>query len=252
MIARLVAIGVAAASAAVLSISLLAMAGADGVADRSEIGFGGAPLPEPAPVPARQDAPPPTASAGVPEAASPAPVERRADPGVPVHSGRLEDVAVSAVMPPTGVRIGDLAVDAEVVPVGYVAETDEMEVPRSASLVGWYEFSASPGSAGSAVLAAHVDWNGRAGAFFDLHTLEEGTTIVVDYADGSSQRFEVFAAEQYDKHVLPTAAIFARDGEPLLTLVTCGGLFDEADQTYRDNVVVYARPAADPAVAPPT
>ena len=36
---------------------------------------------------------------------------------------------------------------------------------------------------------------------------------------------------------------FARDGAPVLRLVTCGGDFDFASHHYRSNVVVTAHPA---------
>ena len=161
---------------------------------------------------------------------------------VPVASGRAEDVAVPVVRRPIRLEIGDLSIQAPIEPVGYDAENDEMEVPRSASVAGWYEFSATPGEAGSAVLAAHVDWNGRQGAFFDLYLSEVGTRVVVEFDDGTFTEFEVFAAEQYDKKALPTDDIFTRQGEPVLTLITCGGVFNESVRSYEDNVVVFARP----------
>ncbi len=52
------------------------------------------------------------------------------------------------------------------------------------------------------------------------------------------------ARRQYGKELLPTDAIFAREGEPTLALVTCGGPFD--GRRYEDNVVVFARPAGAP------
>ena len=53
----------------------------------------------------------------------------------------------------------------------------------------------------------------------------------------------VVDVERVDKTRLPTAQLFARDGPPLLTLITCGGEFDRAAGHFRDNVVVHARPA---------
>ncbi len=46
---------------------------------------------------------------------------------------------------------------------------------------------ASPAQTGSAVLAALVDFNGVAGAFYRLHELEEGTRVVVVLDDGTRQ-----------------------------------------------------------------
>lgn len=159
-----------------------------------------------------------------------------------VVSGRPEDVAVPSTRRPVRLSIGELAIDAPIEVVGYDVENDEMEIPRSAGVAGWYEFSSSPGDEGSAVIAAHVDWNGRRGAFFDLYLSEPGTRVVVEYEDGTTREFEVTAAKQYDKRALPTDEIFTRTGEPVLTLITCGGVFNPAVRSYDDNVVVFAVP----------
>ena len=47
---------------------------------------------------------------------------------------------------------------------------------------------------------------------------------------------------RYAKASLPAADVFARDVEPRLVLVTCGGAFDPATRHYADNVVAYAVP----------
>ena len=42
--------------------------------------------------------------------------------------------------------------------------------------------------------------------------------------------------------MLPLDRLFARDGPPRLTLITCGGPFLPEYLSYRDNVVVVAEP----------
>jgi hypothetical protein len=46
----------------------------------------------------------------------------------------------------------------------------------------------------------------------------------------------------YGKTELPTDRIFAREGSPVVTLITCGGAFNPSVGSYEDNVVVYAVP----------
>jgi len=249
---RLLAAVVAATAATVLvvvSLSILAGAPEAGVAGREGVAFGTVPTRAvTAPVfPEAAGRAPTIPAAPVPAAAE---VPALTAPLVPVVSGLLSSLPAEPVNRPVGIRIADLAISSDVAPVGYDADKDQMEVPASASLVGWYEFSASPGKRGSAVLAAHVDWNGREGTFFDLHTIEVGAVVTIEYADGSERHFEVFAARQYDKQVLPVDEIFSKEGGPVLTLVTCGGLFDGSRGSYRDNMVVYARPAASFVEAP--
>lgn len=142
---------------------------------------------------------------------------------------------------PTSLAIEGLGVaDAPVVPVG-VKDDGEMEVP-GASEVGWYRFGSRPGDDGAAVLAAHVAYDGVDGVFRHLDDLEEGDALTVSFADGSRRAFTVTAVERYDKSDLP-ADVWARTGPPRLVLITCGGDFDTAADSYEDNVVAYAGPA---------
>jgi sortase (surface protein transpeptidase) len=133
-----------------------------------------------------------------------------------------------------------------VVAVG-VEDNGEMEVPYDVDTVGWYRHGPLPGASGSAVLAAHVDLAGKGpGVFFDLTTLTPGDVMVVDFNDGSQAGFEVLARRTYDRSSLPLDTIFADEGPPFLTLVTCGGAFDRSTRHYESNVVVYAVPVPLP------
>ncbi len=144
---------------------------------------------------------------------------------------------------PIGLRIEELGVDAPIDPYGVDQSTGQMDVPDNVTDVGWYKFGPSPGEAGSAVLAAHVDLAGSGpGVFFDLDTLEEGDRVVVVYEDGTESAFRVIARAAYDKDELPLDVIFSREGPSVLTLVTCGGGFNRNIARYDSNVVVYAVP----------
>jgi hypothetical protein len=65
----------------------------------------------------------------------------------------------------------------------------------------------------------------------------------VDRADGSTATFRVTGSKRVPKTRFPTEAVYAPSLEPLLRLVTCGGSFDYAAKSYRDNVIVFATPA---------
>jgi hypothetical protein len=171
----------------------------------------------PAVVPALLQAPAPVPPSAAPEAAQPA--------------------------PPVRIRVADAGVDAPVVVAG-VDEQGGMAVPEDVRTVGWYRFGAGPGAtAGSAVLAGHVDdrIQGR-GAFYSLADLPAGSPIEVTLADGTVLAYRVSAVERVPKAVLPADRLFARDGPPQLALITCGGVFDRAEGGYTDNVVVTAAP----------
>jgi len=133
----------------------------------------------------------------------------------------------------------DLA-DAPIRDVG-VEPNGEMEIP-GASEIGWYRWSASPGQAGSSVLAAHIAFNGRDGVFRELDEVVVGDRFTVHYDDGSTRDFEVTELGQYAKQALPFDRVFAKTGEPSVVLITCGGDFNRCLNSYEDNVVVYADP----------
>ena len=144
---------------------------------------------------------------------------------------------------PTGLTIRGIDVDAPVEPYGVNRSTGEMDVPSNVRDVAWYQFGPSPGQPGSAVLAAHVDLASQgAGVFFNLRDLEPGEIVEVDYDDGSRQTFRVEARVRYEKTAIPLDVIFATDGPPVLTLITCGGGFNPSIESYDSNVVVYAYP----------
>jgi Sortase domain len=138
---------------------------------------------------------------------------------------------------PELLRISGLGVEAAVRPVGVAGGL--VEVPRDADVVGWYRHGPAPGEPGSTVLVGHVDLDGRRGVFFRLRELEPGAVVTVRLERGAPRSFRVVARRSYPKGKLPPF-VFAEAGRPVLTLITCGGSFDDALGAYEENVVVVA------------
>jgi hypothetical protein len=107
--------------------------------------------------------------------------------------------------------------------------------------VAWYRDGGAPGLRGSTVLAAHVDYAGRAGAFYRLGAARPGQVVEVALSDGARARYRVVSLHRYRKAALPPA-LFSTQGAPRLVLITCGGRFDRSTRHYADNVVVLATP----------
>jgi sortase (surface protein transpeptidase) len=115
-------------------------------------------------------------------------------------------------------------------------------VPEDVSTAGWYRFGPLPGARGSAMVIGHVDSRTQGpGVFFGLSKLPLGERIGIQLDGGPTQFFVSVARRFIDKDELPLD-LYARDGPPRLTLVTCGGGFDERSRSYSHNVVVYAVP----------
>jgi LPXTG-site transpeptidase (sortase) family protein len=155
-------------------------------------------------------------------------------------AGSAATLPDSSVLVPSGLRFDAIGASARVVDVG-VSPDGQMEIP-GAGEVGWYRFGATPGGPGSAVLAAHVAWNGEDGVFRRLIQTTPGDRFVVDYVDGSAREFEVVAVRQYPKGELPADELFTSDGPDQVVLVTCGGSFNRQLSSYDDNIVAYAVP----------
>ena len=160
------------------------------------------------------------------------------------RSARLEDQVPPVVVRPVRLRIPTLEVDAPVGGVGIESVSYQLDVPPDEKLVSWYQDGPSPGGTGSALLAGHVDYDGRAGVFYRLRWLELGERFEVGYEDGSSRTFEVVGQRQFEKQQLPTSQLFSEDGDPTVVLITCGGEFNEGRHSYSDNLVVYGAPVA--------
>jgi sortase (surface protein transpeptidase) len=140
---------------------------------------------------------------------------------------------------PARIRIPSIEVDSALVELGLQAD-GTLQVPADGTAAGWFTGSPAPGQIGPAVVAAHVDWNHRPGVFFRLRDLARGDEVDVDRQDGTTARFEVLEVEQYPKDAFPTERVYGDIDHAGLRLITCGGEFDRAARSYRDNVVAYA------------
>jgi sortase (surface protein transpeptidase) len=165
----------------------------------------------------------------------------RADASDPAPSF-LRSLEAAAPAVPLVLSIPSLAVESRIVPVG-LEDDGTMQIP-GADEAGWYLPGRLPGAAtGSAVIAAHVDYEGSPGVFIDLRRIEIGSEVEVTDAEGTVHRFTVAERYQVEKDYLPVEELFRTGGEPILTLVTCGGAFDPNDRSYSDNIVVRALPS---------
>lgn len=137
-----------------------------------------------------------------------------------------------------------IGVDTRVVPVG-LDDNDALEIPYDIRIVGWYELGVPPGAdRGSAVLVAHRDGREQGqGVFYDLGRLNVDDRIRVRNDADEVLEYVVVARESIRKKGLPYEEIFAVDGPPRLTLISCGGYYDPDNGGYQDNIVVTAVPA---------
>lgn len=105
---------------------------------------------------------------------------------------------------------------------------------------GWYSKGPTPGEKGPAVLLGHIDGAKQPGIFYRLRELKPGDEVLIRRADGSTAKFVVQRSAQVPKTDFPTEEVYGNTDQPELRLITCGGSFDRAAGSYRDNTIVYA------------
>ncbi len=179
--------------------------------------------------------------------ASPSPTPSSSSPSAsPTPSPTVEPGPIT-VAAPKRVSIPAINVDTKVFPVG-LDKNDAIEIPEDIRYVGWYELGVPPGvDRGSAVLVAHRDGTeqGR-GVFYFLGNLDVGDKVIVKTSEGEDLKYKVVSRESILKKRLPYEELFAVDGPPRLTLISCGGYYDRNNGGYQDNVVVTAVPMFEP------
>lgn len=167
-------------------------------------------------------------------------------PAAPRRTGSLPRPPVRALpsSPPVRLEIPAISLDTPLMRLGPGSD-GTMAVPPGAFPAGWFTGSPTPGSAGPAVIAGHVTYNGP-GVFFRLGQLRPGDRVRVTRRDGRTAVFSVTAVREYPKDVFPTAAVYGYTPHPELRLITCSGDYDRAHHHYADNLVVYARMLSAP------
>ena len=166
--------------------------------------------------------------------------EPRQPPGVAgFHSVRTYDQPAL----PVRLQIPAIAVSTPLVRLGRLPD-GSIEVPHDWNTAGWYDRGPRPGQPGPAVILGHVDSKTGPAVFFRLRALRPRDVVRVGLADGRTLVFRVQRVEQYPKDKFPTEAVYLPTLNRELRLITCGGEFDYAAGSYRDNIVVYATLAA--------
>jgi LPXTG-site transpeptidase (sortase) family protein len=151
----------------------------------------------------------------------------------------LEPLSRSA---PSRLIIPAIGVSAPVITVG-VQRNGQMAVPElaDADRAAWFRHGPVPGEPGTAVIVGHVDSQDGPAVFYRLKELRKGNLITVTRRDGELVRFKVSSVVTVSKAKFPAEKVYDLTDRIELRLISCGGPFDRATQSYQDNVIVYAK-----------
>jgi sortase (surface protein transpeptidase) len=140
--------------------------------------------------------------------------------------------ASSAHAAPQHITIDSIGVDADVV--------ETTDVPSDPDTVGWYSLGPDVGMPGNAILLGHVDWAGKLRTFGLLHELSPGDVIGITDAQGGEISYIVDWLQLFDADTAPLDTIYAQTGEQQVTLITCGGVFNQSTHSYESRWVARA------------
>ena len=145
---------------------------------------------------------------------------------------------------PADFTLSRLGISSSLVPVGLTAD-GSMAVPsvHTPKQAAWFEPGPEPGQQGPAVIVGHIDGDHIQGVFYKLREAREGDQISVALKDGRKLGFVVYKVESVPKNGFPADRVFGYTAGPELRLITCGGDFDAAARSYKNNTVVYAKTA---------
>jgi LPXTG-site transpeptidase (sortase) family protein len=148
-----------------------------------------------------------------------------------------EETASGSV--PVSIAIPKIGTAAAVVPLG-MDDEGMLDAPVDPDTVGWFMLGPGVGAPGNAILDGHVDWGGRLRVFGLLKTLTPGDEVLVTDDQGQTFHYAVTWTRLVDAATAPVDEIYAQGDDQELTLITCGGAFDQASHMYVSRWVVRA------------
>ena len=145
---------------------------------------------------------------------------------------------------PLRIDIPDVDIHADLMKIGLQPDGSVGVPPlNQAQRAAWYDGSPAPGQAGPSIIDAHVDsreTRGFRGAFYNLGRIQPGEHIDITRSDRIVVTFTVDSVQQAPKNQFPTSRVYGSVPYAALRLITCGGDFDYAKGSYKDNTIVYA------------
>lgn len=138
---------------------------------------------------------------------------------------------------PERLLIPKIKVDANVTYMG-LTKTGDMDVPPDLINVGWYKYGTKPGDVGSAVIAGHLEGTKDLGVFIGLDKLAQGDVIQIRNDRNEIIEFTVREKRTYKQDERPSEIFNTTDGSHL-NLITCTGVWSNAQQRYSHRLVVF-------------
>lgn len=131
---------------------------------------------------------------------------------------------------------------ATVVPVS-LDQQNRLGAPESYADVGWFKDGVKPGESGNAIFDGHYDKkDGSPAVFYKLGKLAAGDVVGVVDEVGRELNFQVFDVSLVSvSDPISVQRAFADSDTPVITLITCGGVWSVKEQNYSKRLLVKAK-----------
>jgi len=140
---------------------------------------------------------------------------------------------------PVRLKIPTINIDTAIEHVGITSD-GAMDIPKDRANVAWFELGQRPGENGSAVIAGHYGWkNKKASAFDNLYKLHKGDKLYIEDNKGRVISFVVRENRRYDPKADASDVFSSNDGKSHLNLVTCEGVWNKAQKSYSQRLVIF-------------
>ena len=161
--------------------------------------------------------------------------DRQTDTLVSVFESDLKPIFAK----PVRLYVPDTGINAEVQGVGTLLD-GVLETPRDWKLLGWYEDGQLIGQFGNVIINGHYDDNqGLPAAFWELKSLKTGDKVYIVDELGRTNIYTVSEVFYLDINDPNRLGIFEVDKtKRILTLVTCGGVWDPYSENYNKRLIV--------------
>jgi LPXTG-site transpeptidase (sortase) family protein len=161
--------------------------------------------------------------------------------------GKTGKIAYSDIREPDGIPKG-LPVRLKIPIIGVDSAIEDalitpdgrMDVPAGSVHVAWFALGPHPGEKGSAVIGGHFGIkNGVPFVFYQLDKLVAGNKVYVVDDKGDTLTFVVRAIQSFDRNADGTTVFTSDDGLSHLNLITCEGIWNQANGGYPKRLVVF-------------
>lgn len=116
-----------------------------------------------------------------------------------------------------------------------------MQDPSGPWVVSWYKETPKIGAQGNTVMAGHVDyWGVGDSVFANVQFLAKGDLITISGDNNKVYTYKVSWVRLYNAADAPIEEIVGATSRRALTLITCGGEFDQVEKVYLERTIVRA------------